>query len=110
MISSFVSSLPRALMCSLVLLCLIGTAYASEPVQPNPQDVSVAPGQRNVTAPGTARIWLAESQPLSVVHVGPGASRLAAGAQPLSMISADLENRGIPGLLVGYSTPNATAR
>jgi uncharacterized repeat protein (TIGR01451 family) len=68
--------------------------------------VSVAPGPRNVTAPGAARIWLAESQPLSVVHVGPGASRLAAGAQPLSMISADLENRGIPGLLVGYSTPN----
>jgi uncharacterized repeat protein (TIGR01451 family) len=54
-------------------------------------------------APGP-KIWLQDSQPLSVTHVGPAAASMGL-AQPLSMVSADFDRDGVQDLLVGYSTP-----
>lgn len=50
------------------------------------------------------KIWLQDSQPLSVTHVGPAAASMGS-VQPLSMVSADFDRDGVQDLLVGYSTP-----
>jgi trimeric autotransporter adhesin len=58
------------------------------------------------------KIWLAEPQAVAVNHLGSAsvvAPLLAGQAQPLAMISADVDGDGIADLLVGYSTPNGGA-
>jgi FG-GAP-like repeat len=58
------------------------------------------------------KIWLAEPQTVAVNHLGSPsvvAPLVAGQAQPLAMISADVDGDGIADLLVGYSTPNGGA-
>src|SRR5215831_10070668 len=85
--------------CALVAVCLglCSAVYAAGPVTQSASSSVVARGPK---------IWLQESQPLSVTHVGPAAAGLAGGsAKPLSMVTADVDYDGVQDLLVGYSTP-----
>src|SRR5215467_10837358 len=84
--------------CAVILLCLAlsNSAVAAGPVAQS------APN----TVPRGPKIWLQESQPLTVTHVGPAAGGMIGGsAQALSMVAEDVDRDGVQDLLVGYSTP-----
>jgi CSLREA domain-containing protein len=57
---------------------------------------------------GGPRIYLQAGQALAVEHRGPDRvrQRLASGqAEPLSLAQGDFQEQGIPGMVVGYATP-----
>ncbi|HEV3316142.1 MAG TPA: CSLREA domain-containing protein [Candidatus Angelobacter sp.] len=77
----------------LMLFCLQAALFAAGPAQRTPQG---------------PHIYVQDTQPVSVNHLGDAAAvqALATGkAQPLSSTSADVDEDGVTDLLVGYNTP-----
>jgi CSLREA domain-containing protein/uncharacterized repeat protein (TIGR01451 family) len=82
---------------SALILILFGLQAALSVAEPIGQQTPQGP-----------HIYVQDTQPVKVNHLGPSVAvkSLAMGqAQPLSSASADIDEDGVPDLLVGYNTP-----